>query len=333
MRSRTRLVVTCGAALLAGVVALGAPVTTAWAQQPDAKTQEEAVAAYNAGNEKFKANKFDEALPLLQKADQLVPGSMPKYKIAVSLDKLGRKGEAVKAYQAFLDSKPPAKMADKVKESEERIQALNKEIAAAPSGVTLQVTPPDAPGLKVMVDGAPAAGMDLQLPAGMHTVSVTADGYQPFEQTVTVKAGEKMPLAVTLQPAVGAMPVPEPVSPVPVEPEPEPESEGNSDIPAYVTLGIAGAGAILGTVFGVKALQSKGDFNDMPTVDAADDAERSALIADMSFGVTLTFGITGIVLLFSGGDDEPEAETASAKPVVVPYAGTTGGGMSATWSF
>jgi hypothetical protein len=356
MRSRTRLFVLCGATLLAGAFTLGAPTSVAWAQPADPKA-EEATKAYGAGNEAFKKNDFATALPLFQKADTLVPGSMPKYKIAVCLDKLGKKSEAVTAYQAFLDSKPQvkqpdqAKMADKIKEAEGRIKELNKEIASGPAKVTLQLTPANPPGLVVTVDNAPVSGLDLALPAGEHTVSITAKGFEPHTEKVTVKAGEKRALPVTLKAMAGPVPGPDPLQPGPVPPGPVPvpvpqpdpvpgEGEStNSDIPAYVTLGIAGAGAILGTVFGVKALQAKSAFNDVggATVENADDAERSALIADMSFGVALTFGITGIVLLFSGGDEEAapagEATTGSAKPFVNPYAGPQGGGMTATWNF
>ncbi|MBM4376164.1 MAG: PEGA domain-containing protein, partial [Deltaproteobacteria bacterium] len=68
------------------------------------------------------------------------------------------------------------------------------------------------------------------------------------------------------------------------------------------------------------------------TEDNAQKAERNALIADMSFGVALTFGITGAVLLFSGGDDE-SGEKSAAVPTLTPLAGRSGGGMAATWKF
>ena len=76
-------------------------------------------------------------------------------------------------------------------------------------------------------------------------------------------------------------------------------------MPAYVTLGIAAGGAVVGTIFGVKALSAKSDFDNNPTTEHADDTERNALIADMAFGVALTLGVTGIVLLTSGDDDAP----------------------------
>jgi hypothetical protein len=113
-------------------------------------------------------------------------------------------------------------------------------------------------------------------------------------------------------------------------------------VPAYVTLGIAAVGAGVGTYFGLKALSAKSDFNDNPTADSADDAERNALFADMLFGVAITLGVTGVVLLTSG-DDAPPAQTgktrvlppAAKKPslAVAPYVGPTGGGASARLKF
>ena len=107
-------------------------------------------------------------------------------------------------------------------------------------------------------------------------------------------------------------------------------------VPAYVTLGIAGAGAIVGTVFGVKALGAKEDFNKTPTTELADDAERFALICDMAFGVAITLGVTGVVLLTS--DDEPAAAqkqtpAKAARLEVAPYVGKKSGGASAKLSF
>ena len=80
-------------------------------------------------------------------------------------------------------------------------------------------------------------------------------------------------------------------------------------MPAYVTLGIAGAAGVVGSIFGVKALSSKSDFDNTPTTKLADDTERNALIADMAFGGAITLGVTGVVLLTS--DDEPSATPTS----------------------
>ena len=75
-----------------------------------------------------------------------------------------------------------------------------------------------------------------------------------------------------------------------------------------------------------------------PTTSKADDVERNALIADMAFGVALTLGITGIVLLIA---DDPLPEQASvtqpsearASLRVLPYATADGAGAAATLTF
>jgi hypothetical protein len=105
-------------------------------------------------------------------------------------------------------------------------------------------------------------------------------------------------------------------------------------VPAYVTLGLAGAGIAVGTVFGVMALNDKSDFDDNPTTDKADEVERNALISDMAFGVALTLGITGVVLLTSS-DDEPEAKQTASKDklVVAPFVTPKAGGAAARWTF
>ncbi len=109
-------------------------------------------------------------------------------------------------------------------------------------------------------------------------------------------------------------------------------------VPAYVTLGIAGAAAVVGTIFGVQALSSKSDFDKTPNTDKADDTERSALIADMAFGVAITLGVTGVVLLTS--DDDPPPAAAATLPKLkrarldlIPYGGPKSGGATARLTF
>lgn len=109
-------------------------------------------------------------------------------------------------------------------------------------------------------------------------------------------------------------------------------------VPAYVTLGIAGAAAVVGTIFGVQALSSKSDFDETPTTELADDTERNALIADMAFGVAITLGVTGVVLLTS--DEEPAAAPAKSARLkrgpslnLTPYASPKSGGAKARVTF
>jgi hypothetical protein len=135
------------------------------------------------------------------------------------------------------------------------------------------------------------------------------------------------PGAAPLSPPPGGALMPPPSTPV-----------ARSKVPGYVTLGIAGASAIVGTIFGIKALEDEKEFNDAPSTRRADDVERNALIADMAFGVTLTLGITGLVLLIAD-DPLPEQTTAlrpnpgSARLEVTPVVSAKGAGAAATLTF
>ena len=117
----------------------------------------------------------------------------------------------------------------------------------------------------------------------------------------------------------------------------EPPKKG-SKIPAIITLSLAGAGAIVGSVFGGLALKSKGEFEDTPTQDLYDETTRNALISDMSFGVAITFGVTGVVLLVtssSSGKDEKAEEKKAEGPHVwaAPWASPTGAGAVGVVTF
>jgi hypothetical protein len=290
--------------------------------------------AFKSGDEKFDKGEFEAALALYKEADDLVPGVTPKYKAAVSLDKLARVVDAVAAYQMYLDAKPdPVKYKDKIAEVEARIADLKK----TPAKVKVVTVPPEVPGLKITVDGAPATGNELSLVPGKHTITASGDNFETSTEEVDASFAESRDLTLTLtekkaEPIAAVPPPPPPVVEKPKPPEPvTPPPAPRSKVPAYVTLGLAGAGAVVGTIFGVQALSAKSAYNDDPTTDNADKTDRNALIADMSFAVALTFGVTGAVLLFS--KDETEAKPAASRTIIAPWASPTGGGAVARFHF
>jgi len=157
---------------------------------------------------------------------------------------------------------------------------------------------------------------------------------------VELEPGATQEVSVTLsKTVVAAAPEPPPETPPPAPATPaaaEVSSEVHSNVVGYVLLGIAGVGAGVGTIFGVKALQEKSEFNSgSKTNDQADTVEKDALIADMAFGAALTLGVTGVVLLLSGGGSSDKAQSTMhvAKlqilPAVTPYAhGGVGAGAT-----
>jgi hypothetical protein len=321
--------------------AKGAPPAPAAKGKPstppmnDAQKKVAARKAYEDGMKKLEAKDYTAALTAFKLADEILPAAAAKHKIALCYDGLNQVPEAIAAYEAFIAQANPDKQKDQIDSSNKRLG----ELKMTPGSVRLASDPPDA---TVQVDGQAQMGvtpMDLKLAPGKHKVKVAAPGYAPTEQDVEIKPAEKAPdLTVTLTKKAEVIPLPvatpsaAPVQSAPPAPTAPPaEAKPKSNLPAYVVLGVAGVGAIVGAVFGVKALNDKSDFDKNPTGPKADDAERNALIADMAFGVAVTLGVTGTVLLLSGGKKEAQkglwnspTKTMQITPLVTPHSAGAG---------
>lgn len=331
------------AAALAGALATASVAPTALAQgakpaaaakKPDQKTRDAARKAYGAGEKAYEAGDHAAAYDNFKKANELIPSPHAEYWMAMALYKQDKKEEAVAAFKTFLDNPGSSKAGeDKVAEAKKLLGDLE---GAQVGELDLQTTPA---GATVTVDGEAQPGetpMIVKLKPGTHKVTITSPGYETKELELNVVAGQKTDQNIELVLAEAPPePAPAPVAPPPEPEEPPPPAEPRSKVPAYVTLGIAGVSAAVGTFFGIKALGAKSDFDDDPTTDAADDVERNALIADMAFGVAITLGVTGVVLLTSA--DSPSKEAAKRAPKrrfdVAPYVGPKGGGAAARFTF
>ena len=302
---------------------------------PDKKTKDLARKAYGEGEKAYAAGDYSAAYTGYSKANDLIPSAQASYWAAKSLDQGGKTDDAIKGYEALLADPNVNKIGeDKLTDAHARLSTLKASLVGE---VTVSTA---APGAVLLVDGAPQPGplpTVLKLSPGPHKLTLTADGYDAKEVDLQVQAGTQVQQSIEMAPHAAPLPPPVPVAEV-TPPPPPPPPEKHSKVPAYVTLGIAAGGAVVGTIFGVKALSSKSDFDKNPTTEHADDTERNALIADMAFGVALTLGVTGIVLLTSS-DDEAPAKAAKllnpSKPSfrVLPYVGRESGGAAARLTF
>ncbi len=291
--------------------------------------KEEAKKAFLAGQAKFDGGDFKGAYDDFKRADDLIPGARPKYKMALCLDRSNDVSGAVAGYQSFLDANaaaPDEALKPKVEEVNKRIT----ELKATPADVTVTVTPATA---KLSVDGVEQAGPVLKVPPGKHTIGATAPDFLESKTDIEVNYAEKKEITISLAEKPKVV-TPDP--PKPVEPK-DPPKKG-SKIPAIITLSLAGAGAVVGAVFGGLALKSKGEYEDTPTQDLYDETTRNALISDMSFGVAITFGVTGVVLLVtssSSSKDEKAEEKKAKGPKVwaAPWASPTGAGAVGVVTF
>ncbi len=294
-----------------------------------------------SGEKKFKANDFAGALAAFEAANAAKSSPEAQRYIALCQDNLGHYTEAAAAYDAFLAA-VPVKMKTEGEEAKKRLEAIR----AMPGKLHVESTPVAAVGVDGQPPGDKITPADLELPPGKHKVTFSAEGYETMDKEIDVPFASKQDVKVDLV----AKPPPPPPPPVvaeqpapPPPPPPPPPPEPRSKVPAYVTGAVAIVAAGVGTGFGIKALSQSNDFKDNPTTKKADDGENNALVADMMFGIAITFGVTSAVLFLSS--DEPKSAKAStpvkaaAAPkkkvtiVPAPYVSPSGGGVATTVRF
>jgi hypothetical protein len=309
--------------LVAGAVAGSlafAQAPMAWAQAPAkpaasaAATAKSDLAAakkhYADGEKKYKAGDYAGALADFTEANDIKSTPHAERYLGLCEDNLGHYQAAAEWYDKFLAHVP-----DKLASQGDELRKRQAEIHAMPGKLHIDSTPPAA---AVTIDDKPQSGptpLDVDLAPGTHVLKVTAPGHLPGSKPVDVAFASTQTVSVELDPEPPAPPPPPPVAAVapvvPVAPAvPAPPPEPRSMVPAIVTGGLAVAAAAVGTVFGVIALGNKSDFDKNPTTATADSGDTHALIADMAFGVALTFGVTSAVLFLT--KDETVAATSSA---------------------
>jgi hypothetical protein len=287
------------------------PAKPAKGDDKDDPKRAEARKAYGEAESKFQAGDFEAALAGYKTANDALPAPQTLYKMAICLDKLDKTSDAIAAYAAFLSSNPPASMEAKVTEAQGRVADLKKK-----TPVVVKVKS-DPAGASVSLDGVAQMGvtpLEVKTTAGHHKVHLTSPGYEAVDKELDVEPGADANVDATLPKSIPMAEAPAPPPPVakPAEKPPEPAPERRSNTAAYVVLAVAGAGAIVGGIFGVKALQEKSDFdNGQKNTDKADSVEKNALIADMALGAAITLGVTGTVLLLTNSSSSDKAARPS----------------------
>ena len=300
---------------------------------------------FNAGEKKFKANDYAGALADFEASLAVKADPATQRYIALSHDNLQHFPEAVTAYEKFI-AENPAKMKEQVEEATKRVEAIK----AMPGKVKVETTPA---GASIVIDTAQTpyekvTPGELELAPGKHTLLIGAEGFENTTKEIDVTFASKQDVTAELVKKEPPPPPPPPVvaeQPAPAPPPPPPPPEPRSKVPAYVTGAVAIVAAGVGTGFGIKALNQSSEFEKHPTTKKADDGENNALVADMMFGIAITFGVTSAVLFLSN-DSPATAKAASPKVasapkpkkknvtvIPAPYVTPTGGGFGTVIKF
>jgi tetratricopeptide (TPR) repeat protein len=165
------------------------------ASSVDEATREQAGDLYRRGHELYVADRFDEALALLDQSYQLYPTWATSYALALCEDKLEHSAAALRLYERALAEGAAEIPADRQARLLQRIDDLRRSLDLASLSV---VSSP--PGARIALDRGPwgTTPFTAAVGAGEHVVRLTLDGYEVAEQSVSLAVGESRTIEVTL---------------------------------------------------------------------------------------------------------------------------------------
>lgn len=210
---------------------------------------DEGLSAFQRGDYQAAFEKFD-------KAEKLVPAPTIAIQIARSLDKLGRLLEARERYEAIVAEEIP-KLAPFVhhKAQDDSLRELDTLKPRIPT-MSLKIDGPRADGLKLLIDDKPAdlatfEGVDRAIDPGPHTLEIQRKDTS-VAKAVKLAEGEHAKITIKL-PRVG--------TPAPTIPESNEKRELMRGF-GFLSLGVGGAGLIMGISTGAWAVSTKSDLDD-----------------------------------------------------------------------
>lgn len=281
------------------------------------------------GHAALTSRDYATAIDRFERADALVHAPTLVVDWARSLQGMGRFVEAHEKYELVLregvDSSAPKSWARALEDAKRELEELRPRLA----WITVTLIEPD--NATVRIDGVvvpPAAvGVKRAADPGFPKVRVSADGYEPFEQTLTVGPGEERNVEVSLKKRQDRkLQQAQPDSDAAYRARPGPSVRR---ITTYALLGVGAAGLVTGGVTGILALHKRSQLADACRHDRCLPSQRSRIhsyhLYGTTSGVTLAVGLAslggGLALLFT----EPKADAdklqsrAGVRPVLSPF--------------
>jgi hypothetical protein len=276
--------------------------------------------AYQIGVRLFDARRYEAAEQAWLRAHSL--GYDPNVLVGVA-DTRQRRDDgpgAVAMLERYLEERPSAPDRASI---EARIATLLKSPARL-------VVRSFEPGQAILLDGVPSGTKTpatLEVEPGEHTVVIVGDGRQLGEQTTRVAYGEVKELDFSSKsPSTDAV---EQADEARLAAELAREEEDVTVRRAVIATGtLSAATLVAGTVLGFLAVKKEQDYRDDPGEQTADQGDRLALFADLSFGVAALSAITSFTLFMTHKNKRKrERETARVE------LRARGAGASATFRF
>jgi len=294
-------------------------------------------------NKQEKASaKYAKALRAYEEAYDRFPAAKIFYAIGTAELKLGRYLDAIRHFRQLLQE------ADNVSDALRTQVEINVDEAKQYVAVFRFSVVPDGAVISVDDEDIGLAPFEepLYVEPGEHTIAVTAEGYAPFETSVTMEAGSESDRSVELEKITVVVKQ--------RKPKPKKKKAKKKKTPSVPGRGVlltgislTGGLAALATVTGIMAMGKHGDFTDdsLPAEDrdtARDSGKKLALVTDLLWVGTVVVG--AYTAYYYYGTYQPnrrsherrmqlESRRAARRVWVAPYAKANGGGVAVGGTF
>jgi hypothetical protein len=309
--------------LIAGVLAAAiacAPLP-AFAKEPSTQDLDTARALFNEGNDLKDAGDLKGALERYLAADELAHTAVTGLEVGKTYLALGKLATAHDRFMAVLRIPEGLKDSPNVKSARADAAVIAKEIEPRIPAVTFRMGDDNqvAPIASVEVDGVARTGAKfgepITLDPGNHVIVVRAAERPERKVTIEAREGERQVVVLTYAP-----PKPPPKSDEPSSPVAAAQPFDGTRVLVYGGLGLAAAGAIVGTVTGIITLSRASNLRDSceggrcpPEVhDDRASVTRMGNISTVAFIVAGAGVLTGTIGLLSAPRSSEIAPAPSA---------------------
>jgi hypothetical protein len=343
-----------GRVLLAAVVCVSAlPAADAIAQPVSAADEARGLA--REGKKALDAENYKEALDKVTRAEALYHAPTHLLLMGNAQAGLGRLADALATFEKLTAEPMPDAAPKAFKDALETGRKRVKELISRVPSVLIAVESAEAATPVVQIDGVTmnfSAGVAMRFNPGDHVVTVTAEGFDPVEQKITLpekggvvrvpillqKKGAPAGSATASAPATaGSTTASASASETaaPTAPSASASTPSPSRAPAYVAFGVAGAAIAVGAVLGGVSLSMAGELKTVCKDNLCPESERGKLGSAnaLAHGSTATFVIGGlaaaagfVLLAVDIGPSQPKARTGSSA-TIEPWISVGGGGV------
>jgi hypothetical protein len=314
--------------------------------EPSQTDQTLAQSLFDQAKALMAAGNYDEACPKLEESERLDSSGGTLMNLADCHEQRGKVASAWNVFKHALSVAKKEEHQERIAVAEERIRALEPKLPWLTVSVSSAVE-----GQEVKLDGAlvgrAAWGTSVAIDPGVHELSATAPGTEPWSQRVEITIAEQKTVTIpALGPAVPerttslrAPPVAKPASDWRQQSETSRMEDGGSDV-SFAWLVLGGSSIALGTLAGLSAMEKHEESNDLCPTDTTctkegaeleKEANTAAWVSNIAFGL----GIVAVSIgLFAGGGGSREANARSTRRLALEAdADTKGGRVNLKGSF